>query len=161
MVKEKELQPTYQYLKELTGKVFLKVTSNKDDLFQFFSEQLSEVTVGKTYTLIITKETSVLSNTQLELSALYPCKHEDADTRMMLHLQHAAANGQERAYFRTFDTDVVILVVFHLETLGLTELWIGFGSGKTFKEISIHTIHTQLGEERCKAILMFHSFTVM
>ena len=78
---------------------------------------------------------------------------------MMLHLQHAAANGHERAYLRTVYTDVVILAVFHLKTLGLTELWIGFGSGKTFKEIPIHTIHRQLGEERCKAILMFHSFT--
>ena len=55
----------------------------------------------------------MLSITQLELSAFYPCKHEEADTRMMLHLQHAAANGHERAYLRTVDTDVVTQAVVH------------------------------------------------
>ena len=78
---------------------------------------------------------------------------------MMLHLQNAAAKGHERAYFRTVDTDVVVLAFFHFITLGLTELWILFVSGKTLKEFPSTLYVDSRGEERCKAILMFHSFT--
>ncbi len=57
---------------------------------------------------------------------------------MMLHLCHPAKEGHTKAYLRTVDTDVVILAIYHSYELGLAELWGGFGSSKSFKEISIH-----------------------
>jgi len=55
--------------------------------------------------------------------------------------------------------DVVTLAIYHFHELGLTELWVGFGSGKTFKEIPIHHICQQLGSQRCQALLFFHAYT--
>jgi hypothetical protein len=119
---------------------FLKESHNKDNLFQFLSEQLVQQTTGARYQLLTTKADLILTNQPMNLSALSPCQHEEADTRMMLHLHCAAEQGHTKANPRTVDTDVVILAIYHFHELCLTELWIEFGSGKTFKEIPIHHI---------------------
>ena len=77
----------------------------------------------------------------------------------MLHLCHAAEQDHTKAYLRTVDTDVVVLAIHHFHQLKLSELWIGFGSGKTFREIPIHQISQELRPQRCQALLFFHSFT--
>ena len=77
----------------------------------------------------------------------------------MLHLHHAAEQEHTKAYLRTVDTDVVILAIYHFHELGPTELSVGFGSGKTFKEIPIHHICQQLGSQCCQALLFFHAYT--
>ena len=137
---------------------FLRESHNKDDFFQFLSDQLVLETTGARYHLT-TKGKLVLSNQPTNVTALSPCHQEEADTRMLLHLQHAAVQGHTKAYLRTVDTDVVVLAIYHFHELGLTELWVGFGSGKTFKEIPIHHICQQLGSQHCKALLFFHAYT--
>ena len=139
-------------------KKFLKESHNKDDLFQFLSEQLAQQTTGARYHLLTTKVELVLSNQPTNLAALSPCHQEEADTGMMLHLHHAAEQGHTKAYLRTVDTDVVILAIYHFQELDLTELWAGSGSDKTFKEIPIHHICQQLGSQRCQALLFFHAY---
>ena len=51
------------------------------------------------------------------MTALSPCQQEEADTRMILHLYHAAGQGHSKAFLRTVDTcsDVVVLAIniFH------------------------------------------------
>ena len=74
----------------------------------------------------------MLSNQPADLTAVSPCKQEEADTRMMLHLQHAAEQGHTKAYLRTVDSDMVVLAINLFHALGLSELWIGFRSGKTY-----------------------------
>ena len=54
---------------------------------------------------------------------------------------------------------MVVLAIHHFHELKLSELWIGLGSGKTFREIPIHHISQQLGPQRCQALLFFHSVT--
>ena len=51
-----------------------------------------------------------------------PCNHEEADTRMLLHVAHATAQGHQKASIRTVDTDVIVLAVSHFQHLQLTEL---------------------------------------
>lgn len=82
----------------------------------------------------------MLSNKPTDLSAVSPCKQEEADTRMMLHLRHATQQGHAKVYLRTVDSDVVVLAVNFFQELGLEQLCIGFGSGKTYKDIPIHHI---------------------
>jgi hypothetical protein len=50
----------------------------------------------------------------------------------------------KKATQKTLDIDVVILAVYHFHELCLTEIWVGFGYGKTLKEISIHHIFQQV-----------------
>ena len=66
--------------------------------------------------------------------------------------------GHTNPYPRTADSDVVILAVYHFQKLGLTELWAGSGSDKTFKQIPIHHICQQLGTQRCQALLFFYTY---
>ena len=138
--------------------LFLKDSQNKDELFQFISLELQRITVSSQYLLLTTKANIVLSNKPTDLSDLSPCPQEEADTRMMLHLCHAADQGHTKAYLRTVDSDVVVLSIF-FHSLGLSELWIGFGSGKTYKDIPIHHIAEMLGMQRCQALLFCHAFT--
>ena len=75
----------------------------------------------------------VLSIKPTDLSDLSPCQQEEADTRMMLHLRHAVDQGRTKAYLRTVDSDVVVLAIHFFHDLGLSELCIGFGSGKAYR----------------------------
>ena len=53
------------------------------------------------------------------------------NSRIFLHLSHAAQQGNSKAFIRTVDSDVVIIGVEHFGSLGVMELWIGFGTGKS------------------------------
>ena len=48
-----------------------------------------------------------------------PCSHEEADSRMLLHVTHAAKHGHHQILIRTVDTDVVVLAVFAITYLPL------------------------------------------
>ena len=74
-------------------------------------------------------------------------------------MAHAVAQGHQTAYVRTVDSDVVVLAIRFFFTLGLTELWVGFGSGKKLRDIPIHEICYHLGPSRCLALPLFHALT--
>jgi len=64
------------------------------------------------------------------------CDHEEADTRLLIHLQDALLNGCTNCMVRTVDTDVVVILLgkfHHLLTLCQdVKIWVAFGTGKTF-----------------------------
>lgn len=138
---------------------FLKDCQNKDDLFQFISQELQSCTADSQYQLLTTKADLVLSNQPTDVAALSPCQQEEADTRMILHLRHAADQGHTRAFLRTVDSDVVVLAISFFLELGLSELWVGFGSGKNYKDIPIHQISQILGPQKCEVLPLFHALT--
>ena len=93
---------------------------------------------------------------------LSPTHHEEADSRIMLHLQHAVMAGHKVAFVRTVDSDAVVLSIPHYPTfqnLGLTGLWIGFGCGKNYRGTPVHEVSAQLGPNRCLALPFFHAST--
>ena len=140
---------------------FLKVSENKDELFKYLSDELISATHSSDYHFVSTKGELVVSNKPLDLSRISNSDHEEADSRMILHLFDAAIEGHEKAYIRT-DSDVVVLCIHHfpnLKQLGINELWVGFGKGKSYKDIPIHVITSQLGDDECKAIPFFHAYT--
>ena len=92
-------------------------------------------------------------------AALDPCSHEEADTRMLLHAAHAAANGHARIMIKTVDTDVVVLAIACFEQLGASELWIAFGAAKNLRYIAVHELVEILDTDRSKALPFFHAFT--
>ena len=58
---------------------------------------------------------------------------------------------------RTVDTDVVVLAITSANLLNISELWIAFGAGESFRFIASQTI--ALGPDRCVVLPMFHAFT--
>ena len=138
---------------------FLKNEDNKDELFGYISEEITKHGMsGKL--LLSTKKDSVLSNRPgYDMSALQPCNHPEADTRIILHLAHAGVNGHKKAFVQTVDSDVVILAIRFFNTLGLTELWIGFAGGKNYRDIPAHEISKDLGPQKSLALPLFHALT--
>ena len=70
------------------------------------------------------------------MSDISPCDHEEVDTRLFLHVQHARSN----AIIKTVDTDVVIIAIFCFKDLGIERLWIEFGCGSRTRFIPIHQV---------------------
>ena len=81
------------------------------------------------------------------------CDHEEADTRLIVHLQDVILNGCRNCLVRTVDTDVVVIIIgkfHHLQSLcPNVSIWIAFGAGKDFSYYCINTLYEHL----------FHSFT--
>lgn len=91
---------------------------------------------------------------------LEPCSQEEADTRALLHLKHAVLNGHRKAFLRTADTDWVVNASFISTKLTeLDQIWVGYGFGKTYRDIAAHEVAEGLGDQRCKALPMFHHST--
>ena len=141
---------------------FLRVDKNKTELFNFLSRALLDAFNQEGKQLVFTNGESILSKPELnDFDSLSPCNHEEADSRMLLHANHAALyGGNLKILIWTVDTDVVVLAVSLASILGPEyEIWLAFGSGKHFRHLPAHTIAAGLGENKAQALPMFHSLT--
>ena len=98
----------------------------------------------------------VLTNRNFDASGLQPCNRL---RRTLLHLANAAVHGHSKAYVRTVDSDIVVLALRFFDTLGLSELWVGFGTGKKYRDIPVHSLHAGLCPSKSIALTLFHSLT--
>ena len=91
---------------------FLKNEDNEKELFAFISKELPATKVSGRLLLATPLET-VLSNKDIDLSSLELCNNSEPDTRIILHLAHAAEEGHTVAYVCTVDSDVVVLTIHY------------------------------------------------
>lgn len=91
------------------------------------------------------------------------CNHEEADTRIVVHVVHALEHGATNIQIRTVDTDVIAILVGRYHDLITSHpdanISISFGMGKNFCFYSINNICASLGEQRSRALPVFHAFT--
>jgi len=92
-------------------------------------------------------------------STITPSDHEEADGRLLLHSLHCSKKGFTKVMIRSVDTDVVILAIAAFQNLQLDELWIAFGLKIHFRYIPIHQHFENIGEQKAKALPIFHAFT--
>ena len=79
------------------------------------------------------------------MSMPQPCSQEEAAMRALLHLKHAGINGHTKVFLRTADTDWVVNASYIFAKLTeLEEFWIGYGSGKTYRDIPLHNVSLSL-----------------
>ncbi len=71
--------------------------------------------------------------------------HEEADTRILLHVLDGARTGMRKICIVTVDTDVAVIALRHFWTLNLDELWVKFGVGKYRRYFSIHELWEKNG----------------
>ena len=141
---------------------YLANKENTKELFSFLSKQLSSNAQLDDILLLSTLSDKVLINKSnaYDTSRIQPSNHIEADTRIFLHLADAAHSGHTKAYIRTVDSDVVVLAVaLFNEIATLTHLWIGFGTGKHYRDIPIHDICKRLTKDEARALLFFHALT--
>ena len=140
---------------------FLRVNANKTELFRLISHEIEKMQLPPGKQLISTKDTTAVSTPPTDnLASISPCSHEEADTRIFVHVADQTTKGYKRVVIRTTDSDVVVIGVSVMQHLAeLCELWIAFGCGKNFRYIPVHTIANLLGNARSSALPVFHSLT--
>ncbi len=87
-----------------------RIDDNKAELFSFLSST-SDADIGTDKRVICTHHTEVLCTQPRGVAGLAPSTHEEADSRILLHLQDAVKQGYSKVSLRTVDTDVVVLAV--------------------------------------------------
>ena len=83
--------------------------------------------------------------------------HEEADTRLLLHVKHAAQT-YDHLIVKTPDTDVFVICTAMQKKIG-KDLYLLTGTGKKFRAINITSISDALGEDLCQCLPSFHAFT--
>jgi hypothetical protein len=87
------------------------------------------------------------------------CDHEEADSRMFVHLKDALDKDGRNIVVRTVDTDVIVIIIglfYHLYPIypGM-DIWVAFRMGKHFQYINTNTICRNLRVEKSKALSGF------
>jgi hypothetical protein len=124
-------------------KNFIQLPSNKADLANFLSKQLSEkmTNLDEDFELVTSggfhEESHVVSSKNRDLSRLQS-NHEEADTRLILHAQDAMLRGFKRRIIECSDTDVLVLSIHFMDKL-TEEVWFKKGVGSP-KFIPVHKI---------------------
>ena len=122
---------------------FLKNEDNKNELFSFISRQICKSDENGTL-LLSTYFDGVLTNRHFDVSGIQSCNQAEVDTRILLHLANTAVHGHSKAYVRTVDSDIVVLALRFFDILRLSEMWVGFGTGKKYRDIQFHSLHAGL-----------------
>lgn len=140
---------------------FLHDPTNKQELFEFLSCKVADWNCPANKHVVITSGSSVIIKGSIR--SMESCNHEEADTRLMVHLLDAILNGYHKVLIRTVDTDVVVIVIgrfsYFKSICQDINIWIAFGVGKHFSYIHINAVYEDLGGERSLALPVFHSFT--
>ena len=138
---------------------FLCDPCNKDELFAFLTSRVAQFTFPPNKAVYVTSGDSVESTGP----NMVDCNHEEADTRIVVHILHALELGMKTIKVRTVDTDVVVILagIFHelVETQPLADIWIAFGKSKNYRFYNIADICAHIGEHKSRALPFFHAFT--
>jgi len=118
-------------------KTFVRVNENKTALFNLIAENIEIIEIPTGNLLVamwskVIKYKGECSENRFQ-SSISPCNHEEADTRVFVHVTCLVLCGHKSVMITTVDTDVVIIAISlikKLKTYGLKELWIEFGVGK-------------------------------
>ena len=123
-------------------KMFLQDTTNKEELFSLLTEKVKDFKFPENKDVNMTSEENVFSSSKS--SDMQRCDHEEADTRIAVHVLHALNKGHNHVLIRTLDTDVVVVMIgLFNELLSLhpsANVWISLGMGKRFELISVNAI---------------------
>ncbi len=93
------------------------------------------------------------------------CMHEEADDRMMFHIQDILCHRSGPTSITLFsgDTDVFVCLLYHFAInwrhYSLTEIWLVRNSGVKRSILPLHDLYTTLGEDLVKCLPALHALT--
>ena len=108
---------------------FRRNGTNKTELFKMIAEAVIQI-LETLATIVATIGSKIVSNSSLEKLNIEPCNHEQADSRLLLHVLDGVNSGIKKVSIITVDMDVVFIALRHFFILNLGELWIEFGVDK-------------------------------
>ena len=145
----------------------LSVAANKTEVVRFLVGQWKEKRFRDKLNdriLYVTEEEKCWKINMMAVT-LVPelrCNHEEADTRMLLHAQHAGG----KCVLHADDTDVLVLLFGHAHNLG--KCYLKKGKGAKTRIVGISEVADLLGgqvvdgilkQEVCKALIGLHALT--
>lgn len=139
---------------------FLSLGSNKTELVEFLFNSWKDLYSGP-FDLFVAHENKchLLSkhhSAAIEIQEL-DCDHEEADTRMFLHAQHAASTTNQHVLIKSMDTDVYVLCLAFSAQIG--QLFLLTGTGNKSRIVNISVLATHLGTAVCNALIGIHIFS--
>ena len=99
------------------------------------------------------------SMAHVDLTGLAPSSHEEADTRLFLHVADADKKGYRKLLVRTVDTDVVVVAIATLHRTKPDKSWVALGTGVHFRFIPIQEVAAAVGPRKFPTLQMFHALT--
>ncbi len=94
---------------------------------------------------------------------LLKCDHEEADDRIMFHVNHAVVVDKfQRVVVASSDTDIFICLVFHATKwieLGMKELWVICGKGTSTRMIPVHSVVSGLDSVVVASLPAIHALS--
>ena len=108
--------------------------------------------------IVSTHRKDVFCTQPRDVAGLALCTHEEADTRMLLHVEDAVNQGYTKVSARIVNTDVV-LAVTAAQCLNRDEHWVALATGGSFRFLAAHGIAKTPGPNKCQALPFFHVFT--
>ena len=94
-----------------------------------------------------------------DVSSMAPCSHEEADTRLFVHVADALWKGFQKVMVHTVDTDVVVLAIAKFNQIGADKLWLAFGTRSNFRYIPVHDVVAGRDPRICAALPVLHALT--
>ena len=142
---------------------FLSNSQNKQQFIAFLNTEWKDAKYTeklRSKELFLTDATNCLkfSHHSVEAVEELSCDQEEADTRMLLHAQHAYRSGYNNVIVVSEDTDVLVLLISFCTEIG-ANLFMQSGSTKRHRIININSLSTKLGPSICKALPGIHAFT--
>ena len=92
-------------------------------------------------------------------SDMQRCDHDEADTRITVHVVHALNKGCNQVSIRTVDTDVVVILMGLYPDLIAMHPSASILYGLDWAWGDISRICASLGPETSRSLRIFHSFT--
>ena len=152
-------------------KTFLANPKNKDNFNDFiFSERENTMPqkIGESQVIVLAggfqdhERVVAISRNHVEVVEEVYSNHEDADTRLILHIQCSIERfGIRRAIVWSPDTDVMILGVYFSHELGI-DIWFRIETKEKVHYIPLHEISANLGQEllqHCWHFMLLQSAT--
>ena len=87
---------------------------------------------------------------------------EEADVRIIPHIEKAIKNESKRIVVLSNDTDVFALLLHYSHSffaLGMTELWVKYVMGESSRYIPIHIMANKIGPIECSVLFKAHILT--
>ena len=139
---------------------FLRDEKNKQELFSFLAQHLISQSYPEGKIIFITEQDKVLCNLQ---ECMPDSSHEEADTRMCLHLQDALSKGMRYISVACADTDVLIVLlgIFHRlqSSYNFTDIIFQIPRAKDSIRVGLKSLAERLGQSMCQALPFLHALT--
>ncbi|KAK1885936.1 G polyprotein [Dissostichus eleginoides] len=146
-------------------KKFLSDGKNKEALAEFLyvAWTYADLTTVKNLSLYIAHQNqchcvTVMEGVQsVDVVEDLQCDHEEFDTRVFLHAQHAAQE-HKAVIIKSSDTDVAVIAV-SLQADFPCSLYVFAGTGNRTRIIDIAMVSSALGTSVCSALIGIHTFS--